>query len=91
MTTNSNNISETKPNEILLPKTYITRKGDLLLFAVIDEELFALVDSSKQTQKKPKERKSTLGATPEELSQFGTLEEFVLAIIDYRHKKVIIF
>ena len=73
-----------------MPKTYVTRKGDLLLFAVIDNELYALVDSANKSSKEAKERNGIFGNNPETLTQFGSLEEFVLAIIDYTHKKVCI-
>ena len=82
--------SEAKLNELILPKTYITRKGDLLLFAVIDNELFALVDSANKSAKKPKESNNDFGIKPEMLSQYGSLEDFVLAVLEYKHKKVML-
>ena len=74
--------------ELTLPKTYITKKGDLLLFAVIDNELFALVDSASKSDKKSIEGKNDFDIQPEMLSKYGSLEEFVLAILEYQHKKV---
>ena len=71
-----------------LPKTYITKKGDLLLFAIIDNELFALIDSANKSEKKSIKDNTDFDIQPEMLSQYGSLEEFVLAILEYSHKKV---
>ena len=86
----SNGQSFQKANELILPKTYITREGHLVLFAVIDNELFALVDTSRTASRVFNDVKSHLGnENVEMLSQFSTLEEFVLAVLSYKHTKVI--
>ena len=71
----------------MLPKTYVTKTGLLLLFAVIDDELFALVDSSNKGKKSPS-RKGIFGDNAELLSEFKSLEQFVLSVLEYQHGKV---
>eukprot|EP00794_Sanderia_malayensis_P012993 gene12993-14331_t len=76
-------------NQLVLPKTYLTRTGDLVLFTVFDDELFALVDSSFHTKSS-----SLLGGLfyndddgIESLSRFRTLEDFVISVLDYKHEE----
>ncbi|XP_065071749.1 uncharacterized protein LOC135696309 isoform X2 [Rhopilema esculentum] len=78
--------SESRLSELVLPKTYVTKTGLLLLFAVIDDELFALVDSSNKGKKCPS-RKGIFGDNAELLSEFKSLEQFVLSVLEYQHRK----
>ena len=88
-TSASNGHSPQKATELILPKTYVTREGHLVLFAVIDNELFALVNSSRTASRVFNDVKSHLGnENVEMLSQFSTLEEFVLTVLSYKHTKV---
>ena len=73
--------------EILLPKTYLTREGHLVLFAVVDNELFALVNDPYQPlQFEPPEKERE---TPEPLGNLGSIEDFVLSVLEYKHEKVL--
>ncbi len=75
-------------SQLILPKTYLTRTGELVLFAVVDDELFAMVDSSTRGTGNSTYGPCLPNANLELLSQFRTLENFVLSVLQYKHKKV---